>query len=170
MSEQIKSCFKDRLGGMWHFEITVRHAKKVRLDTGVDLYHLADGKMEAFAALMEDPEKLVAVCYSLLEEQSGESQISPESFAGLLDGEALDGMMDAFVGGLCRFFPNPAIRRLLPKAYLKTKAAVALKEAKCEQALEQWTPEKIEELLDKLDPSQEMRSTASSTIAPDCAA
>lgn len=119
--------FKDCEGREWSVRITHGDALRIRGEVKVDLYKLLDGKMEKLAALLADPEKLVAVVWCLVEKQADRGGIDEVGFGMALDGDATEGMAEALMDALADFTPNRRAREALRKALAKGKEVADLK-------------------------------------------
>ena len=109
--------FTDAEGRAWTLRIVHSHVARIKDAVGVSLYHLFDNQLRDLAALMGDPDKLVCVAWILVEAAAEKLCVTPESFGGSLDGNALEAMGEAFLEALADFFPNrrEALLRLAAK-------------------------------------------------------
>lgn len=95
--------FRDSEQTEWHLRFTWGDVRDIRDSLGVDFTSFKDGR--ALFELSLDVEKLVAVLWLLVEKQAKAAEISPEEFAGRLDGPTLDAATEALIEAYLIFCP-----------------------------------------------------------------
>ena len=107
------STWKDTQGRTWQLGINVNTIKRVRELAGINLLDVFDGHL--LNRLAEDPELLVNTLYAVCKPQAEQESVTPEAFAELLVGDAIEEAGAALVQGLIDFFPKDrreVLRRL----------------------------------------------------------
>jgi hypothetical protein len=135
--------FVDNAGRTWTLAINVWAVKKVKGLLGVDLYSLIDGNFEALGKLVGDPVGLVEVLYCLCKDEADRLGVSDEDFGRGMGGDSLARATDAFLAEYTDFFPDPRVRAGLAKVLEKGKIVRDL------------MMDRMEEMLDKVDPGSE---------------
>ena len=121
------SRFKDSTGREWSLDLNVGMLGKLRTDAGFEL-----GKSQTAERLAEtlfaDPETLAKVLWVLVESQADAKQVTPESFACSLDGDALEVATTAILEAIIDFFhragPRAMLRSRLPEMLHKADTQV----------------------------------------------
>ena len=112
--------FKDKNGTLWHIELNVGTAKKVKADCGVDLIEIisVDNNVETtvFEKLSRDVGLLVDVLFSLCSIEAKERGVDAEAFAGLFIGETIETSTDALINEIINFSP-PIRRKMLTRVW-----------------------------------------------------
>jgi hypothetical protein len=119
--------FKDSAGRYWSVRVDVGAVKRVRSALGVDLMQVAERKNAeggrepgVLERLASDPVLLVDAIYVLCRDQAEAHGVSDEEFGAAMAGDALDHAVQAMLGAIVDFFPNPreraALKRLLEAA------------------------------------------------------
>jgi hypothetical protein len=124
--------FTDTTGRVWPVRLDIATARRVRSDTGVDL--CGPNVAETVQDLAADPIGLVDVLY-LVCVPANESWVTADEFGSAMGGDAVEHALDALVGALSDFFPNPAGRAILRRALEETPAIRAATMADVERAL-----------------------------------
>jgi hypothetical protein len=164
--------FKDSTARAWNVEINVAQIKAVRSAVGVDCYKLLEDKLQPLGELLGDPCAFVDVLWVLCREQAQAAGISDDAFGRCLGGDAIEAAGDAFVEELIDFFPRgrrEALRKLIGKG--KQVGNMAMARATAE--LDQLTPEKLGQILDRHlpgPPSAGPTSSSSPGTAPELSA
>ena len=152
MTSQNKTpSFRDAEGREWHLSLSIGLARRIKDEVGVDFGQLADGKL--LAELGTDPEKLCSALWLMCEKQAERQSVTPEGFAESLDGDAIDGAMEALVEAIV-LFTRSHLRNAMRTMFSKTKVA----QEKTAKAAETWietnadqiTNQVIEEAMGKL--------------------
>lgn len=99
--------FEDREGRTWSLRITVKDARRVQDETGINVL-----TMDGLQRVVDNPLELYEVLWVLCEDQADRAGVSPEEFGEAIDGEALSGATDALVEALENFIP-PQKRRMM---------------------------------------------------------
>lgn len=128
--------FKDAADRQWELDVNIVSVKKVRDETDVDLLGVTDGKLHA---AITDPQKLVAVLYSLCEEQATKTGITPDQFGRSLRGDAIEGATYALLDAITEFFPR-AQREVLQAMNAKAKEMSLASSAELLKRIEGITP------------------------------
>lgn len=101
MKESLPAQFSDSEGREWNLRFNVGNVDAIRKKTGINFSKLKDGSV--FLELLNDYEKLAEVLWHLIEKQAAGQDVSPESFADALDGEALDAGLTAITEAVINF-------------------------------------------------------------------
>lgn len=132
--------FRDSREREWNLAISIGVARRIRADVGVDFGKVADGKL--FIELSSNPEKLAGALWLMVERQAEQKGVTPEDFAEALDGNAIDGAMEALQEAIVNFTPShlrTPVKTMLAKtmvAQTKTaNAAVTWIEANADQLM-----------------------------------
>jgi hypothetical protein len=120
---EIKTAFTDAAARTWNLApITYLDAKRVKHETGTDLYELTRSGIDRLAALLADPFSLVSVVYALLKPKIDKLAITEEQFAESIgQPETLEQIGNAFVEAYIGFFPQSATRETLRRVVDKSK-------------------------------------------------
>lgn len=151
--------FTDLKGRTWAIAITHGDAVRIRKELAVSFYHLCDKESEGLGELLSDPEKFVAVMFSLVEAKANKDGVTPEDFGSSIDGATLEAMGDAFLAALAFFFPNKQARIAIQETAKKAKEVGALLETKLRSQIAAITPESLIKAL-------EIKSSGKSTESP----
>ena len=112
--------FNDSTGQEWQLEVNGFTIKKVRTETDIVLTDLADlrgGEESVFVQLFSPPYvDLVAVLWSLCEEQADVLDISPNKFASHLGGVSLGDAAKALSRAVPEMFPDASQRKAIAAA------------------------------------------------------
>lgn len=123
--------FRDGAGRVWNLAINIGLARRVRDEMAVDFGQVTDGQL--FITLSDSPEKLAGTLWLLVERQAERQSVTPEDFAESLDGDALDGAMEALAEAIILFsrsHQRQAVRTLLKKTMVAQE--------KIAKAAEEW--------------------------------
>ena len=142
--------FNDRDNRRWNVALTHGDAMRVKSDLGIDLYKLLDDKLHGLAKLFDDPQQLVSVVYCLIEKQAEKAKVSPEDFAGSIDGQVLEDLGEALLEALKDFFPNRAVRQALPKVIQKSKQLRDLTQKKAMAQIDKLLEMEPEAMMEKI--------------------
>jgi hypothetical protein len=118
--------FIDTAGREWPIALNVGTAKRVQIETGINLYRLLEGEFSGLAELLADPIKLAGVVWALVKPDALTRGVSAETFLESLSGEVLERAGELLIDGILDFFPprrREVLRRIL-------EAARALNETK----------------------------------------
>ncbi len=151
--------FKDANQTDWALTVNVTTRKKVQADTGFDLFGVVES---AEIEKLEDPALLVAVVFSLCEEQAKKSNTTPEQFAEAMAGDALDSASEALFGAVADFFPKS--RRTVMTAALEKGRE--LQEAATSQVLAKIAATTVDSLLPSTSKGGSTSSPVSSESTP----
>ncbi len=145
--------FKDCEGRTWPVVITVALAKKVRLETGVDVYRLADDGLKPLGNLLADAILLIDVLYILV--RAGDKSVTPEQFGEAISGDVIEAAANAFCEALADFFPDREKRALLRNVLEKGRKLERLLREKGTKDLAGIDPEKIaREMVERVELQQ----------------
>lgn len=143
--------FTDQQDREWKVRVDVPTLRDVQEDTGLSLENL-EPDQNIFDTLESDSVKLVAVLYSVCQEQIEERGMSEKDFARIFRGEVLSDAVDALWESLINFFPAR-----------KAKALKRMQEGR-ELAIN-TQQEVVEEMLDKESLSSEVRARTKQAIS-----
>lgn len=154
--------FTDLHGRAWTPRITVATVRTVRTVTGVDLFKILteDGQLQE---LFGDIVKVVDVLWLACRGQH--AGVTDEDFASGLAGDICEKAIDALLGAILDFFPNPKIReayKVLQEKQQQTKQL--LSEAALAQAIA-VDPERVAADLQREQMSK--NSSSSSRVLPE---
>ena len=113
------NAFKDTEGRTWQVAITVADVKRVRSLLDIDLYKLLDDGFKGLGELVADPVALVDLVYVLCRPEADRRGVSDEDFGRAMAGDCIEDAVDAFLGALTDFFPNPRVRQSLTSLLAK---------------------------------------------------
>jgi uncharacterized protein with GYD domain len=119
--------FKDMTGDDWTILLRVDEVNLVKKLHGVNLAGIFDKDSKDLAAL-SDPEKMVDVVWTLVEDQAAAKKLDPRGFARLLDEDSLEDMAEAIGRAVADFSRRrKAARHKVMDKSAKVKAAVMKK-------------------------------------------
>ncbi len=138
--------FIDRRGRVWIVDIDNTTLRRVKALTDVRLLDALDG--ELITRLSNDPLLLGDVLFAICKPQADQQDVSDESFAEGLAGDAIDDACKALVDGLVAYFPESK-RRLVRKAAEKQTLIETRGLALIEKRLDD--PALVESILSELE-------------------
>lgn len=124
-----EAVFTDTTGRKWHLKLNVAAVRRLKAETGLDLFASADGSL--FKQLGADPLQFCNVLWCLVADQAATRQIDEATFWEAIDDTALDAATMAFFEGLIAFFredKRAPLRLILQK--MKQAEAASLAQAK----------------------------------------
>jgi hypothetical protein len=133
--------FTDKNGDLWHIELNVGSAKRVKAECGIDLIdtlQIADEKISStiFEKLSGDIELFVNVLFSLCRKQAMDQNIDAEKFAELFTGDIIESASNALVEEIINFSP-PIRRKALNHFYQMSKTLMGEMEGEMESLLKE---------------------------------
>lgn len=161
------SIFKDSNGKPWSLAVTVAGIKRVKEATGLLITSLIQDKMRPLGELLSDSPAFCTVAFHLID-PSERQAVTEDDFAALLDGDAVEGMADAFVESLVSFFPSQ--RTALTKALGKARQAARIMIDRDEAKIDEMTPELLVQKFDAQQNGLVTKSTDSVSSSPVSAA
>jgi hypothetical protein len=138
--------FIDRRGRVWIVDIDNTTLRRVKALTDVRLVDALDG--ELITKISSDPLLLGDVLFAICKPQADQQEVSDESFAEGLAGDAIDDACKALVDALVAYFPESK-RRLVRKAAEKQTLIETRGLAMIEQRLDD--PALVEGILNDLE-------------------
>ena len=161
------SRFVEKLPGgeerIWNITISVGSVKMLKRELDVDLAQIDE---ELFKRIQVDPILACDIIYVLVKPQADAEGVSPETFYNMMLGDLLYGASGALIEALVDFFPNPARRRAIRKAFEKGEKLNALVVERAEKMMDSGALEKkVMAEMDRLEAG--MISGSSSTNSPD---
>lgn len=136
--------FSDTTGNVWAVSVNVGTVKRVKDLLEINLLDIADGGV--IDRISADPVLLCDILYVVCKDQADKDGITDVQFGQSMSGDVLDTALDALVGELVDFFPNPRRREILKQAWGKMrdletkmmdKAEITLDGIEVDQMLEQ---------------------------------
>lgn len=137
--------FRDNSGRTWRVSLAVPDLKPLRA-IGVEVGKLLDANMKGLAALLDDPELLVAALFVLCSGQAEKAGVSEEDFGRAMGGDSLDHGSDAFVEALADFSRSQS-RAVIRALAAKTKAVMGLVSQEALQELAKLDPTELTQLI-----------------------
>jgi hypothetical protein len=141
--------FTDNQGQVWNLSIDIAARKRVKEQTGVDLYKMIDAEE---MAKLDDPEIAAAVIFCLCKEQVDKAGLTADQFFARFTGDVLDEAPKALINAIIDFFPSRR-RSVLGAALAKG------------QEIQDQLATKMVEVIGSLNPP--MMSKSSSTNSPE---
>lgn len=115
--------FADLSGKRWSLQITLAKRNRLKIECGFDPAKVVDDEMQSLAAMSSDPERLVQVVWTLIEDQAVAAGITPEAFAANLDGDTIGAAHDALIAAVVNF-SHPRLRNALASVFAKNSEIV----------------------------------------------
>lgn len=132
--------FKDKNGELWHIELNVGSAKRVKAECNVNLIDVIvvnenDVETTVFEQLSNDIELLVDVLFTLCRNEASGRGMNAEDFASCFDGETVEKSCDALISEIINFSP-PIRRKTLTKIWKMSTDLMGEMEQKVDTILE----------------------------------
>lgn len=115
--------FKDDKGRVWPIRLTIKSARLVIAEHGIDLLAIGDKAAGVFSRLTHSENQITDVVWTLVREHAKEIGVSADEYLDSVDGPTVDAMTDALIEGVIDFFRhNPEKVRVLRAAFTKQRA------------------------------------------------
>lgn len=135
--------FHDSIGREWKIDINVSSYAKVKTECSFDLLKLFAGGESGVEDLLSNPPQLVAVLWTLCEQQAEKAAITPEQFGVGFAGDSLQDAAFALIEATIDFFPNARKRALAREVVGKIKEVETERINQAQRRLQELTPEVI---------------------------
>lgn len=110
--------FTDRLGRVWRLALDYGLARELKKLEGLDFIAAHNG--QAFAACLNDPEKMIDCLWLLCAEQIKQRAIDPRGFASGFDGTVLAAACEALAECITNFI-QPDLRKVAAAALVRLR-------------------------------------------------
>jgi hypothetical protein len=112
----------------WNVQLTVGMLTRIRRECGLNLANVVVDAEQFLDVISAAPESLVGSLWIVCEKQATAAGLTPENFAELFDGDALDRAVTALLEASLDFFPRArgrdALRAGMPRAWAKIERDV----------------------------------------------